>query len=197
MFASIGFSLFVTSAILGALQTALFLRYLTEPGAVTLPNSAAAMVLTTALTFAVLSFTVNLLSVSPVRRRPARPGPEGSEALCKEHIVAAYAAEWRLSEAETDVALFVAKGFSNAEIAELRGCAVGTVKAQLGSLFRKSGLENRVQLISLVADEICEQALDLANASHPHPGPGRQKPPGDLAGPVGVGKLATSSDRLD
>lgn len=161
MFASVGVSLVLTSAVVGALKTALILRYLLEPASATVPVIAAIMLVATALTLAVLTFIVHLFT--PTRRRPVAVGAAGSP--CKERIVAGYATQWGLSEAETDVALFVAKGFSNAEIAEFRGCAVATVKAQLGSLFRKSGLENRVQLISLVSDEFCDQAMDLAKTT--------------------------------
>lgn len=206
MYISFGVSLFLTSAIVGALKTALVLRYLLAPMPVTVPVTALVMVVATALTFAVLSFAVNLLT--PTDRRPKSAGTGVDGAPSKERIVAACAAEWGLSEAETDVALFVVKGFSNAEIAELRGCAVGTVKAQLGALFRKSGLENRVQLIALVSDEMCEQALDFASSSKPGPAEapaeargagwaGKRPTSADFGLPVGAARLAATSEALE
>jgi len=162
-----GYPLFMTSAVVGLVKTILVLRVLLDPSAVTWPVTAAVLVVATGLTYLVLLFVVSRLM--PARLRACAPETGGTDDLCKERVVAAYAAQWGLSEAEKDVALFVSKGFSNAEIAELRGCAVATVKAQLGSLFRKSGLKNRVQLISLISDEICDQAVDRATALRPEP----------------------------
>jgi DNA-binding CsgD family transcriptional regulator len=44
-------------------------------------------------------------------------------------------AEWGLTAAEADVALFALKGFDTAGIAELRGAAHGTVSAQLAQVY--------------------------------------------------------------
>jgi DNA-binding CsgD family transcriptional regulator len=74
----------------------------------------------------------------------------------KENIIAAHAAEWGLTKAETDVALMVVKGFSNAEIAAMRNSALQTVKSQLSAIYAKSGLEGRYQLIAYITDEVCE-----------------------------------------
>jgi len=43
--------------------------------------------------------------------------------------------QWRLSEAEAEVALFTLKGCEVAEIATLRNVAEGTVRAQLTSIY--------------------------------------------------------------
>jgi len=69
-----------------------------------------------------------------------------------------HAADWGLSQAEADVAIFAVKGFSNTEIAEMRGSAIATVKSQLGRIYQKSGLESRYQLIAFVTDEVCGMA---------------------------------------
>lgn len=60
--------------------------------------------------------------------------------------------DWGLSLAEAEVTLFAVKGFSNKEISELRGSSIATVKKQLSSVYRKSGMENRFQLIAHVND---------------------------------------------
>jgi DNA-binding CsgD family transcriptional regulator len=64
--------------------------------------------------------------------------------------------EWGLSKTECDVALLVVKGFSNAEIASYRGTTESTVKSQVSSIFRKSGLTSRQQLVSLVVEDLFE-----------------------------------------
>lgn len=61
-------------------------------------------------------------------------------------------AEWGLSEAERDVALFAVRGCSNAEIAALRGTSEATVKTQMNAVFRKAGVSGRAQLVSLFVE---------------------------------------------
>ncbi len=80
--------------------------------------------------------------------------------VAKETVIARFAPVWGLSQSEADVAIFVAKGFSNNEITEMRGSALATVKSQLGSIYQKTGLDSRYQLIAFVADEVCEMAKD-------------------------------------
>ena len=62
--------------------------------------------------------------------------------------------QWELSAAERAVAIFAMKGFSNAEIAELRKTSVPTIKSQMNAIFRKAGLENRQQLIAFLVEEL-------------------------------------------
>ena len=62
--------------------------------------------------------------------------------------------DWQLSSSERAVAVFAMKGFSNAEIAELRKTSVPTVKSQMKAIFRKAGLENRQQLIAYLVEEL-------------------------------------------
>ncbi len=62
--------------------------------------------------------------------------------------------DWELSQSERDVTTYVMKGFSNAEVAELRGTTTATVKSQLNSIYRKSGCANRQQLISFLVEDL-------------------------------------------
>ncbi len=98
-------------------------------------------------------------------QRKKRIASDDNLPVAKETVIARYAPTWGLSQSEADVAIFVAKGFSNNEIAEMRGSALATVKSQLGSIYQKSGLDTRYQLISFVADEVCEMAKDQDSAS--------------------------------
>jgi len=68
-------------------------------------------------------------------------------------------AEWKLTPAEHDVALFSIKGLSTSEIAALRSTSEGTVKAQTNAIYRKSGVSGRAQLLSLFIDDLMEEAL--------------------------------------
>ncbi len=72
--------------------------------------------------------------------------------------------EWRLTPAEADVALFAIKGLSTAEIATLRGTSEGTIKAQTNAIYRKAGVSNRPQLLSLFIDDLMRDDLVVPTA---------------------------------
>ena len=63
-------------------------------------------------------------------------------------------AEWGLTRAEADVALFSLMGLSTAEIGVLRGTSEGTVKAQTNAIYRKAGVSGRSQLLSLFIEDL-------------------------------------------
>lgn len=65
-------------------------------------------------------------------------------------------AEWQLTPAERDVAIFSIKGFSIAEIAGFRNVSEGTIKAQTAAIYRKAGVSGRSQLLSLFVDELVQ-----------------------------------------
>ncbi len=75
-------------------------------------------------------------------------------------------ADWALTSAERDVALLAIKGYSIAEIADLRQTAQGTAKAQAASVYRKAEVSGRLQLISLFLDDLMNDAL-LPTAQEP------------------------------
>jgi len=95
-------------------------------------------------------------------QRKSKLAPGGGDTASKDTVMHHYAAEWGLSKAEAEVALFAAKGFSNNEIAVMRGSSVPTVKSQLSNIYQKSKLDSRYQLIAFVTDEVCEMATDAA-----------------------------------
>ena len=68
--------------------------------------------------------------------------------------------DWDLTAAERDVALFAIKGMTTREIADLRNTSEGTVKAQCNAIYRKAGVSNRYQLVSLFVEELIELPLD-------------------------------------
>ena len=63
-------------------------------------------------------------------------------------------ADWGLSSAEADVALFALKGCSIAQIADLRDAAQGTVRAQLSQVYAKAGVSSQPMLMSLFLDDL-------------------------------------------
>ncbi|WP_425093730.1 helix-turn-helix transcriptional regulator [Tropicimonas sp. S265A] len=79
-------------------------------------------------------------------------------------LVAERFEEWRLTPAERDVALFALKGLSVQEIADLRNTSQGTVKAQTNAIYRKAGVANRSQLLSLFVEDLMGERLVPAAA---------------------------------
>lgn len=65
-------------------------------------------------------------------------------------------AQWSLSRAEAEVALFALKGCSIAEIAHLRGAASGTVRSQLSQVYAKAGVNGQPMLMSLFLDDLLD-----------------------------------------
>jgi DNA-binding CsgD family transcriptional regulator len=77
-------------------------------------------------------------------------------------------AEWGLTKAEKDVALFAIKGLSLAEIAALRSTSEGTVKAQTNAIYRKAGVSGRPQLLSLFIEDLMQDDVMPATAIGGH-----------------------------
>ncbi|MGD9918561.1 MAG: helix-turn-helix transcriptional regulator [Paenirhodobacter sp.] len=61
---------------------------------------------------------------------------------------------WGLTPAERDVALFALKGLDIAEIAEIRGAAQGTVRAQLTRIYAKAGVSGRAQFAAWFVEDL-------------------------------------------
>lgn len=78
-------------------------------------------------------------------------------------------AEWRLTPAEADVALFAIKGMSTAEIAALRKTSEGTVKAQTNAIYRKAGVSGRPQLLALFIEDLMREDATPRLADPPRP----------------------------
>lgn len=74
-------------------------------------------------------------------------------------LLQGYFDRWELTPSEREIALFTLKGFSNAEIAELRHTKEGTVKAQSNAIFRKAGVTGRTQLLSHFIEELINDPI--------------------------------------
>lgn len=66
---------------------------------------------------------------------------------------------WSLTDAERQVAILAIKGFSIAEIADLRETKQGTVKAQCAAVYRKANVAGRLQLLSTFLDDLMADDL--------------------------------------
>ena len=71
-------------------------------------------------------------------------------------ILQARFALWHLSPAQRDVALLTLRGLRISDIARLRGCAEGTVKAHLSAVFRAAGVGTRNELQGLFMEEFLD-----------------------------------------
>ena len=78
-----------------------------------------------------------------------------------EAVIRAQFEEWRLSPAETDIAMFLVKGLGTQEIADMRGSAEGTIKAHFNAIFRKAGVHSRTELLSVLIDRLLGERLTI------------------------------------
>lgn len=69
-------------------------------------------------------------------------------------VIDAEFTEWRLTPAERDIGMLALKGFDTAEIAQLRGAAQGTVRAQMTSIYAKSGVSGRAQFAAHFVEDL-------------------------------------------
>lgn len=65
-------------------------------------------------------------------------------------------AQWNLTAAEADVALFALKGCDAHQIAAMRNAAEGTVRAQLTRIYAKAGVNSQSSLIATFLDELID-----------------------------------------
>jgi DNA-binding CsgD family transcriptional regulator len=74
---------------------------------------------------------------------------------------------WALTPAERDVGFLALKGLDVAEIAELRGAAQGTVRAQLTRIYSKAGVSGRAQFAAFVVEDLLGEGVptQVAEAS--------------------------------
>ena len=62
--------------------------------------------------------------------------------------------EWGLSEAEAEIGLFLLKGLSLQEVADLRRTSERTAREQARAVYRKSGLAGRNELAAYVLEDL-------------------------------------------
>jgi DNA-binding CsgD family transcriptional regulator len=74
--------------------------------------------------------------------------------------------EWQLTQAEREVGLLMLKGFSNQEIAGLRGTTEATVRHQARAVFQKSGMPGRIAFCAYFLEDLLPGGQD-AGGSEP------------------------------
>ncbi len=74
-------------------------------------------------------------------------------------VIAAQFEAWRLTPAEREIGMLALKGLDTAEIATLRGAAQGTVRAQMTSIYAKSGTSGRAQFAAWFVEDLMGQGV--------------------------------------
>lgn len=72
---------------------------------------------------------------------------------------------WQLTPAQRDVALLTLRGATIADVAGMRNCAEGTVKAHLSAIFRAAGVRTRSELLGHFMDEFLDHGSVSAAAT--------------------------------
>lgn len=97
--------------------------------------------------------SVAILALSFRRMQKIEGQIEAAAGQFQTHVDRQFEA-WGLTPTERQIALLVIKGFSNSEVAGLRKSSESTVKSHLTSIFRKSGLNSRQQLVASVIEDL-------------------------------------------
>ncbi|MFG6559688.1 helix-turn-helix transcriptional regulator [Sulfitobacter sp. 1A15299] len=84
-------------------------------------------------------------------------------------VMSQHFTDWRLTPAERDVAVFLVKGLSTRDIAELRGTSEGTIKAQTNAIYRKAAVTGRTQLLSTFIEDLMDDVLLPEGPQRPAP----------------------------
>ena len=71
--------------------------------------------------------------------------------------------KWIFSPTEKEVALLILKGLSSKEIAEVRGVADKTVRAQATAIYEKSGLSGRAELSAFFLEDLLAPKVESRN----------------------------------
>jgi len=123
------------------------------------------MLMTFSLCAAIVFETRYLMSLL---RRKAHLEQSASIANAAIHdVIEAHFEMWKLTPAEQDVANFLVKGLSIAEIAAIRGNAEGTVKSHLNAIYRKSETKGRGELLSSIIDSLMSEPQGDRDAPAP------------------------------
>lgn len=74
-------------------------------------------------------------------------------------VIADQFSAWKLTPAERDVGLLALKGLDPAEIAEIRGAAPSTVRAQLTRIYSKAGVAGRAQFAAWFVEDLLDNGV--------------------------------------
>lgn len=107
------------------------------------------------LMLAVLNVCIVWKSCSVLEQEGAAADPQ--ENLLKESSLQRLAESYALSERETAMIAYLYQGSNNAEIAEALGLSENTIKTYNFRLYKKLGVENRIQAVNKIREELLKQ----------------------------------------
>ncbi|WP_132313441.1 helix-turn-helix transcriptional regulator [Martelella mediterranea] len=123
------------------------------PGAHSILEALIALVLVLGILLAGLQLRLTLEQMSKQKR--AIESARGDFT----RVVESQFAIWRFTSAEREVGFLALKGLDIAEIAEVRGSAQGTVRAQLARIYAKAGVSGRAQFAAWFVEELLGEGL--------------------------------------
>ena len=118
------------------------------------PHSIVEALVTVALIAGIAISTVQLRRTLAEMGEQARALDTARGELAR--VVSTQFDDWGLTPAERDVGFLALKGLDVAEIAEVRGAAPGTVRAQLARIYAKSGVSNRAQFAAWFVEDLLD-----------------------------------------
>jgi DNA-binding NarL/FixJ family response regulator len=81
-------------------------------------------------------------------------------------VIAEHFANWGFTASEREVAMLSLKGLELADIARVRGVAMGTVRAQLAAVYAKSGTSGRAQFTSFFVEDLLSGGIAAMKPEH-------------------------------
>lgn len=72
------------------------------------------------------------------------------------HILFGEFKKWNLTKAEREIAIFILKGLTTEEIALIRSTSIKTIRNQCSSIYEKTNLSGKSELISYFLSELIE-----------------------------------------
>jgi len=107
----------------------------------------------------VLALTISLIVIGVHLKRLIRQHRESRDSVkvaSGELLAVIYNRfdEWQLTPSESEIALFLIKGLSVQEIADLRDTRSGTVKSQSSTIYQKAGVRGRNELVAYFVEDL-------------------------------------------
>jgi len=104
------------------------------------------------LTFALIIIGMQIIQLLKKHRQSEDTVEVASGELLS--VIQRHFDQWKLSPSEQEVALLLIKGMSTQEIANIRETKTGTVKSQTSSIYQKTGVKGRNELVAYFVEDL-------------------------------------------
>jgi len=105
----------------------------------------------------VLGFALALIGKEILRLLSEHKQAQDSIDVAKGELLAVikrHFEDWKFTRSESEVALFLIKGLSTKEIADIRQTKAGTVKSQTNSIYSKAEVKGRNELVTYFVEDL-------------------------------------------